>query len=78
LNLSFSEAANGCIKQVSYRAKNVCDSCGEYTFMLEVIAQEHFFYCTWLLYVYLLNQNLNLCFHAVTVSRHLCRSHFLK
>lgn len=28
LNLSFSEAANGCIKQVSYRAKNVCDSCG--------------------------------------------------
>jgi hypothetical protein len=43
LNLSFSEAANGCIKQVSYRAKNVCDSCGEYTFMLEVIAQEHFF-----------------------------------
>ncbi|AQL01061.1 Chaperone protein dnaJ 1 mitochondrial [Zea mays] len=28
LNLSFSEAANGCIKQVSYHAKNVCDSCG--------------------------------------------------
>ena len=43
MNLSFSEAANGCIKQVSYHAKNVCDSCGEYTFMLEVIAREHFF-----------------------------------
>lgn len=42
MNLSFSEAANGCIKQVSYSAKNVCDSCGEYTFMLEVIAWEHF------------------------------------
>uniref|UniRef100_A0A0A9EH25 CR-type domain-containing protein n=1 Tax=Arundo donax TaxID=35708 RepID=A0A0A9EH25_ARUDO len=27
LNLSFSEAANGCIKQVSFSAKNVCDSC---------------------------------------------------
>nr|CAB3470010.1 unnamed protein product [Digitaria exilis] len=28
LNLSFHEAANGCIKQVSFSAKNVCDSCG--------------------------------------------------
>ncbi|KAJ1264481.1 hypothetical protein BS78_08G003800 [Paspalum vaginatum] len=28
LNLSFSEAANGCIKEVSYSAKYVCDSCG--------------------------------------------------
>ncbi|XP_025813509.1 chaperone protein dnaJ 1, mitochondrial isoform X2 [Panicum hallii] len=28
LNLSFSEAAKGCIKQVSFSAKNVCDSCG--------------------------------------------------
>ncbi|XP_062228459.1 chaperone protein dnaJ 1, mitochondrial-like [Phragmites australis] len=27
MNLSFSEAANGCIKQVSFSAKNVCDSC---------------------------------------------------
>lgn len=28
LNLSFSEAANGCTKEVSYIAKNFCDSCG--------------------------------------------------
>jgi len=28
LSLSFSEAANGCIKKVSFSAKNVCDSCG--------------------------------------------------
>uniref|UniRef100_K3XWU4 CR-type domain-containing protein n=1 Tax=Setaria italica TaxID=4555 RepID=K3XWU4_SETIT len=28
LNLSFNEAANGCIKKVSFSAKNVCDSCG--------------------------------------------------
>ncbi|KAK3131958.1 hypothetical protein QOZ80_6AG0513880 [Eleusine coracana subsp. coracana] len=27
MNLSFREAANGCMKQVSFRAKNVCDSC---------------------------------------------------
>ncbi|KAL6861808.1 hypothetical protein ACP4OV_017508 [Aristida adscensionis] len=27
MNLSFSEAAKGCVKQVSFSAKNACDSC---------------------------------------------------
>ncbi|KAL6605951.1 hypothetical protein ACP70R_041604 [Stipagrostis hirtigluma subsp. patula] len=27
MNLSFSEAANGCTKQVSFSSKNVCESC---------------------------------------------------
>ncbi|CAO1947646.1 unnamed protein product [Urochloa humidicola] len=28
LNLSFNEAAHGCMKKVSFSAKNICDSCG--------------------------------------------------
>jgi hypothetical protein len=34
MNLSFREAANGCMKKVSFSAKNVCDSCGKYAIAL--------------------------------------------
>jgi DnaJ-class molecular chaperone len=28
VNLSFRDAVKGCMKQVSFSAKNLCDSCG--------------------------------------------------